>query len=296
MYEEHAVASLLEKPPIRRPKSSEHIMELPEISILASQMMKELSGKRISEVEVMNPKCLNMALEQFYTSLVGRTIESVRARGKWVFINLDDHYVLLFNSGMGADVTYVERGSPLTEKYHIRLGLDDGTGFTVRVWWFCYLHLLEAVGLGEHKLTTGMGLTPLDVDFTLDHFRQLLTGKRGKVKSFLLNQRNVAGIGNVYIQDILFEARINPMRTVPSLTDAEVEALHRSMRAVLSESIRMGGLAYEKDFYGNKGGYGKEQFKVAYKPGEPCPICKKPVQKIRTGSTSSFICPSCQPL
>jgi formamidopyrimidine-DNA glycosylase len=271
-------------------------MELPEITILASQMMKELSGKRVSEVEVMNPKCLNMARERFYTSVVGRTIESVRARGKWVFISLEDHYVLLFNSGMGADVTYVERGSTLTEKYHIRLGLEDGTGFTIRVWSFCYLHLLNAAGLGEHKLTAGMGLTPLDADFTLGHFRKLLTGRKGNVKSFLLNQRNVAGIGNVYIQDILFDARVHPMRAVSSLTDTEVEALHGSMRAVMSESIRMGGLAYEKDFYGTRGGYGKEQFKVAYKPGEPCPICKKPVQKIRTGSTSSFICPSCQPL
>jgi formamidopyrimidine-DNA glycosylase len=271
-------------------------MELPEITILASQMMRELSGKRVSEVEVMNPKCLNMPLEQFYTSVVGRTIESVRARGKWIFISLDDHNVLLFNSGMGADVTYNERGSRLTEKYHIRIGLEDGTAFTIRVWWFCYLHLLNAASLGEHKLTAGMALTPLDAGFTLDHFKQLLTGKRGNVKSFLLNQRNVAGIGNVYIQDILFDARVHPMRTVSSLTDAEIDALHRSMRAVLSESIRMGGLAYEKDFYGKRGGYGKEQFKVAYKPGELCPICKKPVQKIRTGSTSSFICPSCQPL
>ena len=270
-------------------------MELPELTILGRQMKKEIVGKQISEVEVVNPKCLNMSFEQFSKTVVGKTIKSVESRGKWLFIQLGSH-VLLFNSGMGADVIYFKSADNLPDKYQIKFTLDDKTGFTVRVWWFCYLHLMLETKLSEHKLTAKLGMTLLDERFTLNYFKQLLNKKRGNIKNFLLDQKNIAGIGNVYIQDILFNAKIHPKRRIPSLSDGEIQALYRSMKAVLTESVNLGGLAYEKDFYGNRGGYGADQFKIAYKEDKPCPTCGTPIEKIKTGSTSSFICPHCQPL
>ena len=266
------------------------------MTVLSRQMAKEIVGKRISEVEVANPKCLNMPLEQFQKTVVGKATRSVENRGKWLFIKLDSDHVLLFNPGMGADVIHFKPGIKLPEKYQIKFILDDKSGFTIRVWWFCYLHLVHANKLGEHKLTARLGVTPLDKRFTLDYFKQLLNKKRGNIKTFLLDQKNLAGIGNVYIQDILFDARLHPNRIISSLTNTEIEALYKSIGSVLNESIELGGLAYEKDFYGNKGGYGVKQFKIAYKPGQPCPTCQTTIQKIKTGSTSSFICPNCQPL
>lgn len=271
-------------------------MELPEIMILARQMEEELVSKRVARVEVENVKCLNVPIEDFRAGVLDKEVSYVRPRGKWVFIGLDPGHVLLFNTGMGADVIYFEDEGRLPEKYHIKFLLDDGTGFTVRVWWFCYLHLVTEDGLDGHKLTKDLGPSPLDDGFTLDYFRNLLRGRRGGVKTFLTNQRNVAGIGNVYIQDILFGAGIHPLRKIPTLTNADVEALYGSMRTVLTESIAHGGLTYEKNFYGKNGGYGKEQYRVAYKPGEACPVCGTAIEKIKTGSTSSFICPRCQPL
>jgi len=271
-------------------------MELPELIILARQMMKEIAGRRISEVEVANSKCLNMPYEQFEKTIIGKTINSIEGRGKWLFIKLDMDYLLLFNPGMGADVIYFKPDDRLPDKYKIKFTLNDQTGFSIRVWWFCYLHLVRADELGEHKFTSKLGMSPLDSKFTLDYFKQLLKDKHGNIKTFMLDQKNIAGIGNVYIQDILFSAKIHPKRTISLLTDAEIEALHKSTRSVLSESIEFGGLAYEKDFHGNKGGYGVEQFKIAYKPGKSCPVCQTTIQKIKTGSTSSFVCPNCQPL
>lgn len=271
-------------------------VELPELTILGRQMKKEIVGKRISEVEVANPKCLNMPLEQFQKTAVGKTVKSVESRGKWLFIKLSSDNVLLFNPGMGADIIHFKPRDELPEKYQIKFTLDDKSGFTIRVWWFCYLHLMPENKLGEHKLTAKLGITPLDKKFTIDDFKQLLSKKRGNIKNILLDQKNIAGIGNVYIQDILFNAKIHPKRKTPSLNDAEIEALYKSIKSVLNESIELGGLAYEKDFYGNKGGYGKNQFKIAYKPGKPCPNCQTIILKIKTGSTSSFVCPNCQPL
>jgi formamidopyrimidine-DNA glycosylase len=259
-------------------------------------MAKELVRRKIVEVEVSNPKCLNVPLKQFRQGVVDEVIKSVESRGKWIFISLDSDYVLLFNPGMGADVIYYRPKDKLPDKYQVRFTLDDNSGFTIRAWWFCYLHLMNVNRLAEHKLTAKLGISPLDKKFTLDYFRQMLDKKRGNIKTFLLDQKNIAGIGNVYIQDTLFNAKLHPLRAISSLTDPEIEALYKSMRSVLNESIELGGLAYEKDFYGNKGRYGAEQFKIAYKPGKPCPVCKTTIEKIKTGPTSSFICPKCQSL
>jgi formamidopyrimidine-DNA glycosylase len=271
-------------------------MELPELIVLGKQMNKEISGRRILEIEVANPKCLNMQLAQFKKTIIGKIIESVESKGKWIFIRLSGNYVLLFNPGMGADVIQFKAGGKLPEKYRLKFVLDDKSGFTIHVWWFCYLHLMRADKLSEHKLVGKLGVNPVDKEFTLDHFKRLLSGKRGNIKTFMLDQKNIAGIGNVYIQDMLFLSKIHPQRAISSLTDKEIDALYKSMRLVLDESIRLGGLKYEKDFYGKNGRYGPEQFRIAYKPGKPCPVCQTTIQKIKTGSTSTFICPKCQPL
>jgi len=271
-------------------------MELPELTVLSRQMAKEIVGKKIAKVEVANPKCLNLPLDKFQKTVVGKTIESIESKGKWLFIRIGLDHVLLFNPGMGADVIYFKQGRKLPEKYQTKFTLDDKNGFTIRAWWFCYLHLMQASRLDEHKLTAKLGINPLDKEFTLDYFKQLLNKKGGNIKTFLLDQKNIAGIGNVYVQDMLFNAKIHPQRRISSLTDREVEALYKSIKSVLNESIELGGLAYEKDFYGNKGGYSIDHFRIAYKPGKPCPVCKTTIQKIKTGSTSSFICPKCQPL
>jgi formamidopyrimidine-DNA glycosylase len=271
-------------------------MELPELAVLAEQMDKEISGNKIAKIEVANPKCLNMPLDRFQKTVIGKTIRSVKNKGKWLFFHLNDNLALLFNPGMGADVIHFGPNDKVPEKYQIKLVLNDQSGFTVRVWWFCYLHLMQTGKLSEHKLVGKLGANPLDKSFTLDNFKQLVRKKGGSIKTFLLDQKNIAGIGNVYIQDMLFKAKLHPQRKTSSLTDKEIEALYKAMRTELNNSIRMGGLAYEKDFYGNKGRYGADQFKIAYKLGKPCPVCGTTIQKIKTGSTSTFICPKCQPL
>jgi formamidopyrimidine-DNA glycosylase len=276
-------------------------LELPELIVLSRQMAEAILGRRVLEVEVANPKCLNMPFEDFRKGLVGKTVESVKSRGKWLFINLVDGTssssafdLLLFNPGMGADVIRFEPDEGLPAKYHIKIKFDDQSGFTVRVWWFCYLHLTSSSKLSEHRLVGHLGKSPLDEEFTLPYFRELLGKRKGGIKNFLVDQKNVAGIGNVYIQDILFNSRLHPKRRISAMNDEEIEALYHSVRAVLQESIALGGLAYEKNFFGKKGGFGADQFKVGYKLGQPCPVCQTVIEKIKTGSTSSFICPKCQ--
>jgi formamidopyrimidine-DNA glycosylase len=271
-------------------------MELPEIITLSRQMDDALRGKTVARLEVANSKCLNIPLDEFRSALVGRTIKAVEPKGKWVFISLDGELVLLYNTGMGADTLYFRSEAEALEKYHQKVVFSDGSGFTVRVYWFSYLHIVRRDRLGEHRLTAGMGPSPLDPAFSLSRFREMLGGKRKAVKGLLMDQRVLAGIGNVYIHDPLFLAGVHPLRKASTLTDAEIGKLYDSIRLVLNESLRAGGLAYERDFHGARGGYGKDSYRVAYKEGEPCPACGITIQKIKTGSTSSYICPRCQPL
>jgi formamidopyrimidine-DNA glycosylase len=112
----------------------------------------------------------------------------------------------------------------------------------------------------------------------------------------LLNQSRIAGIGNAYIHDILFLARLHPLRQVNTLTAAEVDALAEAIHAGLQPSIDKGGAFYEVGLDGKKGGFTADDILIGYKEGKPCPVCGTQIEKIKTGSTSSFICPHCQPL
>jgi formamidopyrimidine-DNA glycosylase len=257
-------------------------------------MNNELVGKIITEINVLQPKNLNIPTNEFVKKIIGRKIISVKARGKWLYLYLNDDLKLLINLGMGGDLLYHHSDDRLPEKYKFRIAFSDCTSFTINFWWFGYIHLLDEQSLKKHKMTADLGLSPLDEDFTLDFFNDLIKNRRGQVKSFLLNQRRISGIGNVYVQDILFETGLHPTRTINTLTAAEVKGLYNSIKEILSKSVELGGLTYEKNFYGINGRFSKEDFLVGYKTGEPCPKCSTPIEKIRTGSTASYICPKCQ--
>ena len=271
------------------------VPELPEIANLAKQMTKQLKGKRITGLDLTQPKCLNMSVKKF-RRIVGKTAGETTAHGKWLFTKLQSDDNLLLNLGMGGDLLYHKNDTTLPKKYQLRLVFNDNTGLTATFSWFGYIHLASDKELPRHKMTSKLGISPIDKEFTVEKLASLLSGRRGAIKSFLLNQENVAGIGNVYVQDILFKARLHPLRMTQTLTESEIEALHRSTCEALNQSIRLGGLKYERDLHGRYGKYGPEHFLVAYKTGKPCPVCKTAIVKIRTGSTASYICPKCQKL
>jgi len=259
-------------------------------------MNKEIAGKQIADVEVKQPKILNIPISEFTEAAKGKIVNNVSARGKWLFVRLNPAYFLLMNLGMGGDLIQFAPDDELPGKYHFKLTFLDRSGFTVRFSWFGMVHLQSEKDLLGHKMTGRLGVSPLDEGFTVEYFGKLLAGRRGRIKSFLLDQKNLAGIGNVYIQDILFMARLHPDRKIPSLSEREIADLYGAIRDVLNRSMRLGGLAYEKDFYGRNGRFGADEFLVGYKTGSPCPECGAEIVKIRTGSTSSYICPECQSL
>jgi formamidopyrimidine-DNA glycosylase len=272
------------------------VPELPEIAVIARQMNDELRDKCINEVEARQPKNLNVPVVKFCKTIKGKTVDSVMSRGKWLFMKLEPAHFLLINLGMGAELLHFSSGQKLPDNYHFRLEFSDKTGFTIHFWWFGYVHLLPEKEMPNHKMTASLGLSPLHENFTIEHFRRLVSGRKTTLKSLLLDQKNVAGIGNVYAQDILFKARLHPNRKASTLTEKEADGLYRAMRQVLNSSVQLSGAAFERDFFGQRGGFTSDHFLVGYKAGKPCPECGTTIEKIRTGSTSSYVCPKCQPL
>lgn len=265
--------------------------ELPEIASRAREMKADLVGKAISSVRVLQPKCLNVAPDEFVAALTGAIILDVSFHGKWLFVDTSQGWLLL-SLGMGGEILLVTHAS-LPDKYRLVFDFSDGTCLAVNFWWFGYAHYVPADQLTSHAMSAKLG--PNALDLSVDDLRILLRGQRKRIKALLLDQSQVAGIGNAYIHDILFLARLHPLRIANSLSIAEIGALREAIHNGLQPSLDKGGAFYEKDLYGNKGGFSQEDILIGYREGKPCPVCGTPIEKIKTGSTSSFICPRCQP-
>ncbi len=265
---------------------------MPEIYNLAMQMNKELQGKTIADIDIVQEKCLNVNSGEFKELLTGQSIGETQSRGKWIFTAAGKDTTLLLNLGMGGDVLYHKPGSETEGKYKLKFKYTDGTALSINFWWFGYVHIVKNNEIKSHKMTSTLGISPVEPEFTSDYFKKLLTGKKCSLKTLLLDQKTIAGIGNVYAQDILFTARLHPERKVHQLSDDETERLYKAIVDNLHFAAAHGGLKFEKDLYGNSGGI--ESFLVGYKEGQPCPVCKTSIEKIKTGSTASYICPNCQ--
>ena len=264
--------------------------ELPEINVRAREMKQELVGKTITDIEVIQPKSLNIPEDQFINALLGTQILDVFPRGKWIFIETTQGWLLL-NLGMGGEILLTTRAN-LPEKRRLIFDFDDRSSLVVNFWWFGYAHYAPIDDLEGHAMTAKLGPNALDV--SQDALRQLLDSRRGRIKSFLLDQSKIAGIGNAYIHDILWLAQLHPLQTIDNLGEGDIERLSKAIHDGLQPSIDKGGAFYEVNLYGEKGGFTMDDIFIGHKENEPCPRCGTTIEKIKTGSTSSFICPGCQ--
>ena len=266
--------------------------ELPEIHYLARQMNDVFRGRTIATVDVRQEKCLNLPKSTFKELIQACTIDQVFSRGKWLFLKMTNGVYLLISLGMGGEIRFHPAGESLDRKYQFLFTFTDQTSIHIAFSWFGYVHGTARDCLNEHQMTASLGICPLSDDFTTDHFLAMLQNKKGGIKAFLMNQHYVAGIGNVYIQDILFKAGLHPNRKINTITTADQIRLHGVMVSHLKRAADLGGLVDETDLFGNPGRYTYDL--IGHRPGVPCPNCGTAVQEIRTGSTRSFICSQCQ--
>lgn len=272
--------------------------ELPEVENYARDLKPLLVGRRIQAVEVLWPRTVaTPSVEAFVQGLVGRQIVNTDRRGKYLLFPLDDHRTLVVHLRMTGQLHLAAADAPTDPYVRLVLRLSDGQRLYFRDQRkFGRFYLVDdpAQVLGR------LGPEPLQDGFTpLDLFNAV-QGRRAPIKALLLDQHIVAGVGNIYADEALFLAGIDPRRSGGSLTLAECSRLHACLRRTLAEAIREGGSTLGGSSLGNYqrplGVQGRYQLRhrVFRRTGQPCPVCGTPIQRVKVAQRSTHFCPRCQ--
>ncbi|HEX4259607.1 MAG TPA: bifunctional DNA-formamidopyrimidine glycosylase/DNA-(apurinic or apyrimidinic site) lyase [Acetobacteraceae bacterium] len=281
--------------------------ELPEVETVMRGLRGRLEGARIRAVSV-NRADLRWALPpDLARTLTGARVLGLRRRGKYILIRLEGGRTLLLHLGMSGRIVLGESpgfdarvGAPALHEHLVlhteagaRIGLVDPRRFGA-------LDLMPTAGEDAHRLLTGLGPEPLEADFTPAALSAALAGRRSPIKATLLDQRVVAGLGNIYVCEALFRAGISPRRLAASVPGARAARLVPAIRATLTEAIAAGGSSL-RDYAQPSGelGYFQHAFQVYGRAGQPCPHCPGPpacsgVARIVQSGRSTFYCPRTQ--
>lgn len=270
-------------------------IELPEALTIAAQMDHELRGNRIAAA-TLGPACASLIRQGFIqvnpADLAGRTVDCVDPRGKWIHLHLSGGMALLLTLETGGKVLYHAPGAPRPAKFHLILVFEDGAALSEQITGWGWARLMPESKVDGTRYPGHPGLNPLDaVRFTPEALAAALPAG-GNLKQALIDQTRFGGIGNGYVQDILWTAMLHPKRKPTGLAPAELARLHGAMVSVLSEATRLGGSSTERDLYDHPGGYHRVMSGDAL--SRPCPRCGGAVAKIAVAGTSSYVCPACQ--
>jgi len=278
--------------------------ELPEVETLVRRLREPVVGRIIEEVTINWKRTVALpAPQEFARLLRGCTVQAVDRRAKYLVFTLTPHastaslrdstrpalppVFLLIHLKMSGKLGVVNRGAPLEKHDRVVFRLDNRRQLRFndvrkfgKMW----------VVIDPEEVTGSIGPEPLAAAFSLPKFRTLVQSRSGVIKPLLLNQSFLAGVGNIYADESLWRAKIHPLRRAPSLSDAEIAALYRSIRRVLQQAI---------DDEGTDAGDGvidgDYEPRVYGRAGRPCPRCHQPIRRIVVGQRGTHFCPTCQP-
>jgi formamidopyrimidine-DNA glycosylase len=286
--------------------------ELPEVETVCRQLEPELEGQRIERLEVLDARWSRpLPPAELGEAVSGRTIAGLGRRGKYLLLALDGGQTLVMHLRMtgnlilreGEEMLDPSEGRRLyesersTEERHLRARfvLDDGR----EVWFtdprrFGEAFLIDDVGL-EARFAGKVGVEPLSADFTPEALAAMASGRTAPLKSFLLDQSGVAGVGNIYADEALFRARLHPLSPAGSMKPEHLAALRDAVVAALEAGIDHGGSSID-DYRDGRGEQGtmQDEFLVHTREGEPCRSCGTEIVRIVVGGRSTYFCPSCQ--
>ena len=267
--------------------------ELPEVETIARGLREPLVGRKFTGVRVgWENLVARPSVEEFEPGLVDQRILDLKRRGKYLVFDLSGGGSLIIHLRMTGRLMIKNPDDELDKHDHLIFELDDGQELR-----FNNLRKLGRVYLvdDEDEIVGKLGPEPLDNDFTPADFAALISGRRGKIKPLLLNQRFIAGVGNIYADEALFTARIHPECTADTLTAEEIECLYSAIRQVLAQGIENGGTTFSdyRDAEGREG-RNQEHLRVFRRTGQPCPRCGTPIERTVVGGRGTYFCPRCQ--
>jgi formamidopyrimidine-DNA glycosylase len=272
--------------------------ELPEVESVRRQLEPALVGRRLERVTIDDPRLVRpYEPAEVAAELEGERAVAVERRGKYLVVRFESGRVLLIHLRMTGSLLHAAAGS-LQDDPHRRavVKLDDGSDVAYRdVRRFGTWLLLEP-GEAEPYLSARVGDEPLDALFTAARLGERLAGRRTSLKAALLDQRTLAGLGNIYADEALWRARLNPLRPAASLDRAELRRLHRAIRSALEHGLaRQGSTLRDYRLPDGTGGSMQDEFRVYGRGGEPCDRCGTPIFRTHVAGRTTWFCPTCQP-
>lgn len=276
--------------------------ELPEVETVARELSHTLPGRKILSVWQSNKKLREPLPRNLNTKLAGRKIKSVERRAKFIIIHLSGGLALLAHLGMSGRIIVRPDGDINGEKHdHIVMKLDKGKTFVFNdPRRFGLFTLVNEKDLAGHKALAGIGREPLEEDFDASYLVSGLKKRHGSIKSAIMDQKLLAGVGNIYASEALFWAGIDPRRSASSISLGEVKKLVTAIKKVLRASIKAGGSSL-RNYVRSSGENGdfQKHWAVYNKEGESCPLCKREgltcnIKRIVQSGRATYYCPARQ--
>ncbi|NLY53742.1 MAG: DNA-formamidopyrimidine glycosylase [Firmicutes bacterium] len=270
--------------------------ELPEVETVRRSLLAHLPGLTITGVDVRLPRLIKYpAVSEFTTELKGQTFLDIQRRGKYLKFIMSGGQTLVIHLRMTGQLRYACPDNPLPRHTHVIFNLSDGWELRFTdMRQFGAMYLASHAEIGQVAGMDRLGWEPLE-HFPLAEFCQELARRSAKIKSLLLNQHFIAGIGNIYADEGLFAAGIHPEQPAKSLTAEQGERLHTALVQVLRAGVQMRGTSFSDyvDGLGRSGDF-QHQLAVYGREGQACPRCGTQIQRIKVSGRSSHFCPCCQ--
>jgi formamidopyrimidine-DNA glycosylase len=280
------------------------VPELPEVEVVRRDLEKEILGRKIRTAEVRNTKNAMRIIRRhrrrkdFEDALVGRKIWRIDRRGKYLILHLDNSTILVAHLGMSGQLILSRVSVPMENHTHVVLDFASGDQLRyIDPRSFGEMFVATPSEVGQITELERLGLDPLEQPLTWQYFSETLMLRRTKLKTLLMDQRFICGIGNIYSDEILFAAGLRHDRPSETLGPSEVRRLYRAIQDILQEAIRYRGTSTEdeqyRDLYGAMGEF--QQFlKVYQREGQACRRCRTLIKRVRWSNRSTYYCPQCQ--
>lgn len=265
--------------------------ELPEVETIVRGLQEQIVGKKIVGIKVILPKIVRGDAGDFITLVSGTIIQKAWRRGKMLVIDLSSERSILIHLKLSGQLVFSLSDAPVAKHLHLILELSDD--YQLR-----YLDVRQFGYFCLTKTSMVQGLTPTGsepLEILWDEFKGLIQSKKTRIKPLLLDQSFLAGIGNIYADEILHRAKIHPLQQSYTLSESQVTRLYQAMKKILRDAIEHRGSSINDyvDSSGQKGDYQKYH-QVYGKEGESCLTCQEKIARIKIGGRSSYFCPNCQ--
>jgi formamidopyrimidine-DNA glycosylase len=273
------------------------VPELPEVETIVADLRPHLVGRTILRAELAFPTIVrHPEPEAFVDAIVGMRIESVGRRGKYILLHLSHDLLLVVHLGMTGQLRLVDEIIPLEKHTHAVFFLDDGHQLRYRdARRFGRLLLGTESALLDARAMPRLGPEPIDPDFAADELYRRLRKRNAPLKAVLLDQKAIAGVGNIYADESLHRARLRPDRIAGTVSKKSAARLHESLRESLRTAIANRGSSVDtyRDAWGELGGQ-QEKLLVYGRAGEPCFTCGRPLRAVRIAGRTTVFCTRCQ--